>query len=222
MLNGLRGDPSFGWMRAVTTEEAQNCLARMNYWASTNNNAQDFKTKTTPLNSLGRRSFEKRAFKPLQKWEVGLAGEPGLDLTRTPWCAQYMWESDRHFPSCPKAPGGDFLGDYFQNLVVGAVLSCGGDDDTKSRTLTVVGAEILRPASSLLVMCEGTDHRLSIVGIELDGGSRHFIHYLLGSYSTRDEADSAFLIQKKESRDFWSTAYEHAYNATKVLGSRNS
>jgi hypothetical protein len=204
MLNSLQGDPNFTWMRAVTPEEAQNCLTRMSFWASTSSKPSKFKTRTTSKNS-----FDERVFKPLQKWEVGLGREPGLDLTLTPWCAQYMWESNRYFPSCPKAFEIDPLGDYFQNLTVGAVLSY-GDHDLDSTKLEVVQSLILRETASILVMCEGLDHRLSIVGIELHEKSRHFIHFLLGSYSTKSEADGAFLV-KKELKDFWSAAYTYAW-----------
>lgn len=37
MLNDLRGDPNFSWMRTVTIEEAKNCKERMAIWAISKN-----------------------------------------------------------------------------------------------------------------------------------------------------------------------------------------
>jgi hypothetical protein len=96
MLNELQGEPNLKWMRTVTPEEANNCKLRMDIWVSSNTESS---RSTGEINR--KSSFAERVYKPLQKWEVGLDGEPGLELALTPWCAQYMWRANAYFPSCP-------------------------------------------------------------------------------------------------------------------------
>lgn len=55
-------------------------------------------------------------------------------------------------------------------------------------------------------MSERADSKWSIVGIERDEKSKHFIHFILGSYSSKDEADKAFRA-KNELTNFWSEGY---------------
>ena len=205
MLNDLQGIPNFKWMRGVTPEEAKNCMLRMSLWA---------KSDKKPVKSTGvidrKSSFGERVYKPLQKWEVGLAGEPGLELALTPWCAQYMWRADAYFPSCPQDFGTDPIDDYFRNLKVGAVLAYSDHDDIY-RKHTVLKSKILIEKSSILVMSERADGKWSIIGIELHEKSKHFIHFILASYSSKGEADKSFCATK-ESTDFWSIGYGNAYD----------
>lgn len=200
MLNKLQGSPNFEWMRTVTPVEAKNCMARMSVWANSDKK---------PASSTGaidrRKSFSERVYKPLQRWEVGLGREPGLELALTPWCAQYMWRTPTFFPCCPQEFGTDPLGDYFQNLKAGAVLAYGDHDDICPK-LTILESRILKKKSSILVMSERADSKWSIVGIERDEKSKHFIHFILGSYSSKDEADKAFR-EKNELTNFWSEGY---------------
>ena len=161
--------------------------------------------------NVGKSSFSERVYKPLQRWEVGLGREPGLDLCQTPWCAQYMWSADAYFPCCPKELRADSLGDYFQNLKAGAVLAY-SDDDIFPK-FTVVESKILKKNTSILVMSERADGKWSIVGIERDEKSSHFVHFFLGSYSNKDEADKAFFA-KNELTSLWSEAYSNAYDFT--------
>jgi hypothetical protein len=207
MLNDLQGDRNFTWMRTVTPEEAQNRLTRMSLWANSNRKPARL---TRAINRTS--SFGERVYKPLQKWEVGLDREPGLELALTPWCAQYMWRAAAYFPCCPQHFGTDPLGDYFQNLKIGSVLAYSDYDDICPK-LTVLEPVILKNKSSILVMSERADCKWSIVGIKLDQKSKHFIHFKLGTYSSKGEADKAFCI-KKELKDFWSAGYANAYDPT--------
>jgi hypothetical protein len=201
MLNELQGNPNFTWMRAVTPAEAQNCKARMTLWANSNNNPK------TSIDTISRQSsFNERVFKPIQKWEVGLDREPGLELARSPWCAQYMWRADAYFPCCPQGFGTDRLDDYFQNLKIGAVFAYSDYEEICPKQ-TVIESVMLKEYSSVLVLCERADRKWSIVGITLDEKSKHFIHFNLGSFSSKDEADKAF-CNNKELKDYWSEAYK--------------
>ena len=204
MLNELQGNPNFKWMRTVTPEEARNCKARMSLWANSD------KKPAKSTGEINRKSsFGERVYKPLQKWEVGLGREPGLELALTPWCAQYMWRADAYFPCCPHDFGTNPLDDYFQNIKAGALLAY-SDDDIYPK-LTVLESAILKEKSSILVMSERADGKWTLVGIELDVKSRHFIHFILGSYSSKGEADKTYSI-KKVSSDFWSDGYGGAYD----------
>jgi hypothetical protein len=62
-------------------------------------------------------------------------------------------------------------------------------------------------------MSEREDSKWSIIGIELHKRSKHFIHFKLGTYSSKSEADEAFCI-KKESIDSWSNGYSGCYDPT--------
>lgn len=207
MLNELKTNPNLKWMRTVTPEEAKNCKARMSLWANS-----DSKPATSSGAINRKSSFSERVYKPFQKWEVGLNGEPGLEMALTPWCAQYMWKAPAYFPCCPNDFGTDPIEDYFQNLKDGSVLAYSDHDDICPK-LTVLESVILKKKSSILVMSKREDCKWSIVGIELHEKSRHFIHFILGSYSIKDEADTAFFA-KNELTDFWSEGYDNVYDLT--------
>ena len=206
MLNDLQGEPNFKWMRAVTPEEAKNCMMRMSLFAGS-----DKKTPKSTGAIDRKNSFSERVYRPLQRWEVGIGREPGLDLCQTPWCAQYMWSADAYFPCCPKELGDDPLGDYFKNIKPGAVFAYSDDDFFPKHN--VVESKILKKNTSILVMSERADGKWSIFGIERHEKSRHFVHFYLGSYSNKDEADKAF-FEKNELTNLWSEAYSHAYDFT--------
>ncbi len=198
MLNNKNLEPNVAWMRTVTLEEAQNCKMRMHIWASSENR------KYSDTSFYEKSSFAKRVYKPLQKWEAGLAGEPGLDFAQTPMCGQYMWRSPAHFPCCPQEVGADPLDSYFQNLKSGAVFAyC---DYQHSPKLTVVEFAKGKKRPSILVMCEKEGPpQYAIAGIELNEKG-FFIHFKLGSYTDKDSADKAF-IEKQELTDFWRDGY---------------
>ena len=200
MLNDLQGDPNFKWMRTVTPEEAKNCMVRMSLWATSNNKP---KRSTDTVNR--NKSFGERVYKPLQKWEVGLDGEPGLELALTPWCAQYMWRASAYFPCCPKDFGTEPLDDHYQNLKIGDVFAYSEHEDIFPR-LSVLESNVLKEKSSIVVMSERADNKWLIVGIELHERSKHFIHFGLGLYSDKGEAEKAFCA-KNELTDFWSEGY---------------
>lgn len=201
MLNDLQGDPNYKWMRAVTPDEAKNCLTRMSIWA----NSEPSGVKSIGSSSY-QRNFENRVYKPIQKWEAGLSREPGLEFALTPWCGQYMWRANTYFPSCPYNFGTDPVFDYHQNLTKGAVLAY-GEHPELSFKMTVHEARILNERSSILVISEGNDGKWPIVGIEINN-KRHFVHFVLGTYLNRDEALHSY-SSKNEYTNFWSEGYSN-------------
>lgn len=202
MLPQIAGAPNTRWMRTVTEEEARNCKVRMDIWSHSYS-----KPKNTRGSIQRYNSFEDRVFKPLQKWEVGLGREPGLDMALTPWCAQYMWRASAYFPSCPSHFGHHPVNDYFENLKRGAVLSY-SDHDELCPKLVVHEAKLLAAGSSIVVLGRSEKSTWTIVGIERDEKSKHFIHFILGSYSKLAEAQRAF-HSKTVSTDFMVEGYEN-------------
>ena len=118
MLNEFHLEPDIAWMRQLTPEEARNCKIRMNVWANSKP-----KKRNTVGPSNQNSPFGDRAFKPLQKWEIGFGREPGINMALTPWCVQYFWRASAYFPCCPQELGADPLNDYFRHIKPGAVLA---------------------------------------------------------------------------------------------------
>ena len=206
MLNEQRLDKNIEWIRTVTQEEAKNCLARMTLWANTENKS------TTNGNSYSHKSsFEKRVYSPIQKWEAGLGREPGLDLSLTPWCAQYMWPGNAYFPLCPKEFGSDRLDDYYRKLTPGAIIAYSEYDRDKTQMIILL-TDILKDKSSIMVMCKCSNGKYTNVGIELNSKC-HFIHFLLGVYSEREEAYNDY-HKKQKLHDLFSAAL---YDTSKVF-----
>lgn len=204
MLNDLQSDPNYKWMRAVTPEEARNCMTRMSLWASS-----EKKSAKSSEEINHKSSFEKRVYKPIQKWEAGLGREPGLDLALTPWCEQYMWRAPAYFPSCPSSLGANPVEDYFQNLKSGDVFSY-TDYEELCPKFTVHETKILEQKSLVFVLCERADSKWSIVGITINE-KKYFIHSILGTYANKDEAYKNF-ASKNEQTDLWSEAYSSQYD----------
>lgn len=200
MLNNFNLEPNFAWMRAVTEEEAQNCKVRMHLWANTENNKKSKSVKS-------RRSFDKKVFKPLKKWEV-FGREPGLDLSKTPWCAQYMWRAPVIFPSFPQELGEDPLNEYYANLIKGNELAS-SEHQNLCPKLVVSKSLLLKERDSILVQCISTNESYSIVGIEYDKKTNHFIHFYLGTYLSKVEAEKAF-DELKVKKDWWGASLSMA------------
>lgn len=121
-----------------------------------------------------------------------------------------MWRASAYFPCCPEYCESDPLDDYFQNLKAGAVLAYSEHDDIFPK-LSVLESKILKDKSSIVVLSKRADNKWLVVGIELDERSKHFIHFGLGLYSSKGEADRAFST-KNELTDFWSEGYSNIYN----------
>ncbi|CCB91295.1 putative uncharacterized protein [Waddlia chondrophila 2032/99] len=204
LLQNQNLEPDLKWMRTVTPEEAENCKARLAFLVKSNRN-----TKNSHAHVNQKRTVEKRIYKPLQKWEVGLAGEPGLEMALTPWCAQYMWRASAYFPCCPDSFGVDPVEDYFRNIKNGAVLAYSDESDLCPKFI-VCKARLLKKRSSIVVLCKRGNAKWSIIGIELHKSSQHFIHYVLGTHDVKDDSCREF-ASKNEQTDFYSEGYASAF-----------
>ncbi|MBK9321670.1 MAG: HNH endonuclease [Bdellovibrionaceae bacterium] len=179
ILNSMNISPNMSWMKAVTHEEAENCKLRMAIWAN---------SKNIPTGSYTNRrgAFDKRVFKPLHKWEAGLAGEPGLDFAETPMCGQYMWHGS-FFPMCPNEFGISALDSYFQNIKIGELFSYG--DSSPRLIVNMVAKTKNHPA--ILVLCDSSGSKpFALCAITLNEKG-YFVHFVVGTYSDKETAKIA-------------------------------
>lgn len=210
ILNDLRRDPSYSWMRTVTKEEAQNCKARMAVWA---NSETKIENRSNGSNVTG--SFAKRAYKPLNKYEVGFGREPGLDVSKTLWCATYMF-APNVFPLCPESFLTDQLEEYFENIKAGEVFAYTDANEQQPElcfVLKVFSAIIQKDKKAILVLCERSDTKWIIVGVELYQKNKWFIHYNLGVFLSKEEAEEGLLDKRKLSiEEFYDEGYKNAFS----------
>ena len=202
MLHDFNLEPNFKWMRAVTPEEASNCKMRMEIWA-----AKDNKPSKSKVSRSHRKAFEKRVYERPHRWEVGFGREPGLDLTLTQWCAQYMWMGDVYLPCCPSTIANGPIANYFKNIKSGELFAHSNHEELFPEHKVVDCKNINDHA--IVVLCVRSDERWSLIGIDFDVSTKHFIHYCIGNYSDESEAMNAF-VERKEKGDFWSDAYNNS------------
>ena len=199
ILHSLKLDPNYSWMRTVSKEEAHNCKLRMHIWA---NKELNYKKEIT-----NKRSLEKNIYKPIKKWEV-FGREPGLDLSRTPWCAQYMWKAPASFPLAPESIDEKPISSYLNNISKGTIFSESEYPDV-CPTLYV---DDLIPIDDyhFLVICKTNSDLYYILGILFDEKSNHFIHFCLKS----NNSDSSSINSKESFKIFdnwWSLAQKNLY-----------
>lgn len=183
ILNSMNLSPNMAWMKAVTPEEAENCKLRVSIWANSKNIPTGSKTNR-------RGAFDKRVFKPLHKWEAGLAGEPGLDFAETPICGQYMWAGS-FFPMCPNEFGISTLESYFQNIKIGELFSYG--DSSPRLIVNMVAKTKHHPA--ILVLCESSGSKpFALCAITLNEKG-YFVHFVVGTHLDLEKARAAFEVE---------------------------
>lgn len=200
VLNEMKLEPNIAWMRTVSTEEAQNCKSRMAIWADTQGPTSE---RRTPRSG----GFSSRAYKPLQKWEAGLAGEPGLDFALSPWCGQYMWGAPSYFPCSPKDGGSHSIDSYFSNLKIGDAFSFSEPNfEHRCPRLTIVQFQKTNDESSFIVLCQRESIKpYAIAGVSMNEKG-FFIHFGLGSFADIKSAEAAFTDRQKLP-NFWSVGY---------------
>lgn len=208
LIRGHNLEPNTAWMKTVTLEEAQNVKKRMTVWAET----PVGRARSSTEQKFYRESFNKRVFKPLQKWEVGLAGEPGLELTKTLWCAHYMLlRAPAFLPCCPEAFVGNRLDEYFEQIRPDKIFVLSSEEHQEyCPTIYVVEAVKVSEQNKILVKCKVSDTKWLIVGVELCLRTKWFIHFNLGVFDSLSDLNINF-PKKLELNDFWSEGYRNAY-----------
>ncbi len=209
MLNNHQLEPNYSWMRTVTKEEALNCKNRMTIWATQENKI--FKPKM--VSKRHSSSFGKRAFLPLNKFEVGFPREPGLDISKTLWAATYMF-APSYFPLCPETFTGDHLQEYFNNIKPGEVFAYTQKYEEHPElyfSLKVLRASIQKEQKTIVVLCERTDHRWGVVGIEIYNKNQWFIHHNFGVYNLKEVAEQRFTeAQSIPVNQYFTEGYRHS------------
>ena len=211
MLNEHKLEPNYSWMRTVTKEEAQNCKNRMAVWASQENKKYRPSTYRSAFNNNA--SFEKRVYKPLNRYEAGFGREPGLDISKTLWAATYMF-APSYFPQCPEFFKSDRLEEYFLNIKGGEVFAYTEKYEQHPEfyfSSKVLATTIQKEQKTITVLCERTDSRYGVVGIELYDKNQWFIHYNLGVYTLKETAEQRFIEAQKLSADqLFNEGYKHS------------
>ncbi len=139
-------DSNFTWMRNVTKEEAQNCLANWKHWAKTAAPDPNYKkaeshvgnwlyNSTPSIHSASTKEFEKPFKKPIQyglseyqsdametSSEIESPKEEIYNDSLTP-LAKQKWRTPTEFPCCPNTYEKNSLDQYIDNLKAGALFS---------------------------------------------------------------------------------------------------
>lgn len=151
---------------------------------------------------------------PINKFEAGFGREPGLDITKSLWCATYMF-APNYFPLCPVDFKNDRLEEYFHCIQEGEVFAFTEDDEAHPEiyySLTVLDFSLQKEKQAIFVLCQKSVDSFLIVGIELYLKNQWFIHFNLGVYPTRDGADKAFKEKQELSvESFFNEGYKNAY-----------
>lgn len=211
MLNDRPLEPNYSWMRTVTMEEAQNCKNRMAVWASQEKKIYNPRPYKGAFNNSA--SFENKVYKPLNRYEAGFGREPGLEISKTLWAATYMF-APSYFPLCPESFKSDRLEEYFMDLKVGEVFAYTEKYEEHLElyfSSKVLAASIQKVEKTIIVLCERTDSRYGVVGIELYDKNQWFIHYNLGVYNLKESAKQRFIEAQTLSADqFFNEGYRHS------------
>ncbi|WP_228378587.1 HNH endonuclease signature motif containing protein [Treponema endosymbiont of Eucomonympha sp.] len=102
-LRGSNSEPNFKWMRAVTPQEAQDSLKRMQAWAKSD--------KPSSGGSLGEWVYKRNDSQ----------NQPHLVTALTPRAAQRNWRVLSEFPCCPQDAGEEPVAAYAEKLKSGNI-----------------------------------------------------------------------------------------------------
>lgn len=184
MLQELSIDRNIAWMRTVTKEEADNSKQRMFIWANQKSSSKGSNKKNN--------YFNKTVYKPLHKWEAGLAGEPGLEFANTPGCGTYFWHPS-YFPLCPNEYYQSNILDYFENLILGSLFSYTEPWEGCSDQINhiIVDRKIDLVNEKIFVLTQLEANKWCVIGIE-QNEKAHFIHYNLACFQSLTEAKKKF------------------------------
>ena len=150
-------DSNFSWMKNVTREEAQNCLANWSHWAKTARPDPNYKkaerhvgdwiynkpsrNDDNPFMNIipdgrgGYRISDAHApvqdAEPIMPDEVIEKHEPLKTQSLTPNAVQLDWKNPVAFPCCPQEFSGNPLETYMTNLKEGVVFSTNNYGDSR-------------------------------------------------------------------------------------------
>ena len=206
IINSFELSPSYTWMRSVTPEEAKNCKDRMNLRVFSPTTKKRTGSKPNSINY--RRFYENKIFKPLNKFDAGFGREPGLDISKTLWCATYMFDVN-YFPLCPDTFNGDRLNSYFEKLSKGKIF-CYSSYSGSSYKVHESRMRIIE--ESIILLCKKSDGMFLVVGVELNKKNNWFIHYPLSSPELFERAQKTYSkMHNVPVKEFYNLAYKVVY-----------
>lgn len=179
LKNYVDKDRNFGWMRTVTSEEAEISWQRMTNWASKKS------YHSTKNNSLGEWIFEdiqnSSVFKEISEFST----------SETPNAVQVNWKTPSEFPLCPQEGANNPIKSYAENLKIGEIFS-----RNKYSNSMIIDFATAKDANTLWVMCKSNNKSaikpwtLAQVTFEKD----LFVHKNLGSFLEKIGAEKQFAL----------------------------
>lgn len=127
-----------------------------------------------------------------------MAAFKSLDQSLTNGCLQDGWRVKHYFPRCPKEIIAIPIDNYLQNLKVGSIFAY-PDDAPK---LIINKFVTIKEHLSILILCEREGDWCERYGFhpwlisEITFESGFFIHYKVGEFFEKDEADQEFCTKQ--------------------------
>lgn len=179
LKNYVNEDSNFGWMRAVSPEEARLSWERLKNWAKKENDG------TTSKGG----SFGEWIFKDNEK-SSSFQEISAFTTSLTPCAVQKNWKTPSEFWLCPKESKDNCIESYAGNLKIGVVFSC----NKYSKSL-IENFATSKDKNILWVMCKSSDEdaikpsTLAQVTYE----NELFVHENLGSFFKKEGAEKKFI-----------------------------
>jgi hypothetical protein len=200
-------DKNFAWMKTVTKEEAQNCLANWDNWAKTVKPDPNYKTSEhqigdwmfdnpfmnkVPDGNGGYNEIRQSApeiddqqIKQLDKHPLA-EKEPMITQSLTPNAVQIDWKYPVEFPCCPQEFLGDPLEAYMANLAEGKVFS------TNNYGKSIIIKFGMPQSDRLWVMSSISIGFKSHAFTKITFNDGLFYHENMGAYDIGDDPESIF------------------------------
>ena len=205
-------DSNFSWMKNVTKEEAQNCLANWSHWAKTAKPDPNYKkaerhvddwiynkpsrNEDNPFMNIipdgrgGYRIIDTHApaqnANPIMPDEVIEKHEPLKTQSLTPNAVQLDWKNPVTFPCCPQEYSGNPLEVYMANLKEGSKFS------TSNYGESIVLRYGMPQPDCLWVMCSIRIGFMSHAFTKITFKDGIFYHENMGVYDVGDEPEEIF------------------------------
>ncbi|MCH7400771.1 HNH endonuclease signature motif containing protein [Belliella kenyensis] len=182
LKNHINEDRNFGWMRAVTPEEARISWERLGNWADKENDGT-----SSQGGSLGEWIFKDNQ-NPSSNIEIS-----EFTNSLTPNAVQNNWKTPSEFPCCPQGGTGNPIETYAANLGIDEVFS-----RNKYSNSIVSDFATSKDGNSLWIMCKSSDDNAikpwSLAQVTFD--SNLYVHTNLGSFSKKEGAEKQFTLAK--------------------------
>lgn len=200
-------DKNFGWMKTVTKEEAQNCLANWSNWAKTVNPDPNYKKSEHQIGDWifdnpfmnkvpdGKGGYDeiRHSAPEIDDLQIKQSDnhpfeekKPMITQSLTPNAVQVDWKYPVAFPCCPQEFVGNPLETYMANLEEGKVFS------TNNYGNSIILSFGLPQSDCLWVMCSISIGFKSHAITKITFKDGLFYHENMGAYDIGDDPESIF------------------------------